>query len=76
MRGSTIRNLLEAPLLPVFSYGWLMTCCPGWQFIPCPGRLPDWCLPSAAEGISARFPVLIVLLSNYLVALRTCLIRA
>ena len=75
MRGSTIRNLWRLRYLPVFSYGWLMSLLSWWQFIVSWAAYLMVFAVRPAEGHFGIAPVLIVLLSSYLVALRNLLIR-
>jgi hyaluronan synthase len=75
MRGSTIRNLWRLRYLPVFSYGWLMSILSWWQFFI---SWAAYLMVFIVHPVEHRFsiaPVLIVLLSSYLVALRNLLIR-
>jgi hyaluronan synthase len=75
MRGSTIRNLWRLRYLPIFSYGWLMSLLSWWQFVvSCAAYLLVFAV-RPAEGHFSIAPILIVLLSSYLVALRNLLIR-
>jgi hyaluronan synthase len=75
MRGSTIRNFWRLRYLPVFSYGWLMSILSWWQFIVSWAAYLMVFILHPAEGRFSIAPVLIVLLSSYLVALRNLLIR-
>jgi hyaluronan synthase len=75
MRGSTIRNMWRLRYLPVFSYGWLMSLLSWWQFIVSWAAYLIVFAIRPAEGHFSIAPVLIVLLSSYLVALRNLLIR-
>lgn len=75
MRGSTIRNFWRLRYLPVFSYGWLMSILSWWQFfISWSAYLMVFIVRPAEDHFSIA-PVLIVLLSSYLVALRNLLIH-
>ncbi len=75
MRGSTIRNLWRLRYLPVFSYGWLMSLLSWWQFFVSWAAYLMVFAVRPAEGHFSIAPVLIVLMSSYLVALRNLLIR-
>jgi hyaluronan synthase len=75
MRGSTIRNIWRLRYLPVFSYGWLMSILSWWQFFVSWAAYLMVFAVRPAEGHFSVAPVLIVLLSSYLVALRSLLIR-
>jgi len=75
MRGSTIRNTWRLRYLPVFSYGWLMSLLSWWQFAVSWAAYLMVFAVRPAEGHFSIAPVLIVLLSSYLVALRNLLIR-
>ena len=75
MRGSTIRNFWRLRYLPIFSYGWLMSLLSWWQFIVSWAAYLMVFAVRPAEGHFSIAPVLIVLLSSYLVALRNLLIR-
>ena len=75
MRGSTIRNFWRLRYLPIFSYGWLMSVMSWWQFFV---SWAAYLLVFVIRPVEHHFsiaPVLIVLLSSYLVALRNLLIR-
>jgi hyaluronan synthase len=75
MRGSTIRNCWRLRYLPVFSYGWLMSLLSWWQFAVSWAAYLMVFAVRPAEGHFSIAPVLIVLLSSYLVALRNLLIK-
>lgn len=75
MRGSTIRNIWRLRYLPVFSYGWLMSVLSWWQFFVSWAAYLMVFVVRPVEGHFSIAPVLIVLLSSYLVALRNLLIR-
>jgi hyaluronan synthase len=75
MRGSTIRNFWRLRYLPVFSYGWLMSILSWWQFVVSWAAYLMVFVVRPAEGHFSIAPILIVLLSSYLVALRNLLIR-
>lgn len=75
MRGSTIRNFWRLRYLPVFSYGWLMSVLSWWQFFVSWAAYLMVFAVRPAEGHFSIAPVLIVLMSSYLVALRNLLIR-
>ena len=75
MRGSTIRNIWRLRYLPVFSYGWLMSILSWWQFFVSWAAYLMVFVVRPAEGHFSVAPVLIVLLSSYLVALRNLLVR-
>jgi hyaluronan synthase len=75
MRGSTIRNMWRLRYLPVFSYGWLMSVLSWWQFFVSWAAYIMVFVVRPAEHHFSIAPVLIVLLSSYLVALRNLLIR-
>jgi hyaluronan synthase len=75
MRGSTIRNMWRLRYLPVFSYGWLMSVLSWWQFFVSWAAYLMVFVVRPAEHQFSIAPVLIVLLSSYLVALRNLLIR-
>ena len=75
MRGSTIRNLWRLRYLPIFSYGWLMSFLSWWQFVVSWAAYLMVFAIRPAEGHFSIAPVLIVLMSSYLVALRNLLIR-
>jgi hyaluronan synthase len=75
MRGSTIRNFWRLRYLPILSYGWLMSILSWWQFfVSLAAYLMVFTVRPAEDHFSIA-PVLIVLLSSYLVALRNLLIR-
>lgn len=75
MRGSTIRNLWRLRYLPIFSYGWLMSLLSWWQFVISWAAYLMVFAIRPAEGHFSIAPVLIVLMSSYLVSLRNLLIR-
>jgi hyaluronan synthase len=75
MRGSTIRNLWRLRYLPVFSYGWLMSILSWWQFFVSWVAYLIVFVVRPSEGHFSIAPVLIVLMSSYLVTLRNLLIR-
>lgn len=75
MRGSTIRNFWRLRYLPIFSYGWLMSVLSWWQFFISWAAYIMVLVVRPAEGHFSIAPVLIVLMSSYLVALRNLLIR-
>jgi hyaluronan synthase len=75
MRGSTIRNFWRLRYLPVFSYGWLMSLLSWWQFIVSWAAYLIVFVIRPEEGHFSIAPVLIVLMSSYLVSLRNLLIR-
>lgn len=75
MRGSTIRNIWRLRYLPVFSYGWLMSVLSWWQFFVSWAAYLMVFVVRPLEGHFSIAPVLIVLLSSYLVALRNLLIK-
>jgi hyaluronan synthase len=75
MRGSTIRNIWRLRYLPVFSYGWLMSVLSWWQFFVSWAAYLMVFVVRPTEGHFSIAPVLIILLSSYLVALRNLLIR-
>lgn len=75
MRGSTIRNFWRLRYLPVISYGWWMSVLSWWQFFVSWAAYLMVFIVRPAEGHFSIAPVLIVLLSSYLVALRNLLIR-
>jgi hyaluronan synthase len=75
MRGSTIRNFWRLRYLPIFSYGWIMSVLSWWQFfVSWAAYLLVFVIRPAEHHFSIA-PVLIVLLSSYLVSLRNLLIR-
>jgi hyaluronan synthase len=75
MRGSTIRNFWRLRYLPILSYGWLMSILSWWQFfVSWSAYLLVFVIRPAEDHFSIA-PVLIVLLSSYLVALRNLLIH-
>jgi len=74
MRGSTIRNTWRLRYLPVLSYGWLMSLLSWWQFAVSWAAYLMVFAVRPAEGHFSIAPVLIVLMSSYLVALRNLLI--
>jgi hyaluronan synthase len=75
MRGSTIRNMWRLRYLPMHSYGWWMSVLSWWQlFVSWAAYLMVFVV-RPAEGQFSIAPVLIVLLSSYLVALRNLLVR-
>ena len=73
--GLTIRNFWRLRYLPVFSYGWLMSVLSWWQFFVSWAAYLMVFVVRPAEGHLSIAPVLIILLSSYLVALRNLLIR-
>jgi hyaluronan synthase len=75
MRGSTIRNFWRLRYLPIFSYGWLMSILSWWQFFVSWAAYLMVFIVRPAEHHFSIAPVLVVLLSSYLVALRNLLIR-
>lgn len=75
MRGSTIRNIWRLRYLPVTSYGWWMSILSWWQFFVSWAAYLMVFIVRPAEGHFSIAPVLIVLLSSYLVTLRNLLIR-
>jgi hyaluronan synthase len=75
MRGSTIRNTWRLRYLPVLSYGWLMSLLSWWQFAVTWAAYLLVFAVRPAEGHFSVAPVLIVIMSSYLVALRNLLIR-
>lgn len=75
MRGSTIRNFWRLRYLPVTSYGWWMSILSWWQFFVSWAAYLMVFLVRPLEGHFSIAPVLIVLMSSYLVALRNLLIR-
>jgi hyaluronan synthase len=74
MRGSTIRNFWRLRYLPVFSYGWLISILSWWQFVISGLAYLLVFVVRPSEGHYSIAPVLIVLLSSYLVAMRNLLI--
>lgn len=75
MRGATIRNVWRLRYLPIASYGWWMSVLSWWQlFVSWAAYLMVFAV-RPAEGQFSVVPVLIVLLSSYLVALRNLLIK-
>jgi hyaluronan synthase len=75
MRGSTIRNMWRLRYLPMNSYGWWMSVLSWWQFFVSWAAYLMVFAVRPAEGQFSIAPVLIVLLSSYLVALRNLLVR-
>lgn len=75
MRGSTIRNIWRLRYLRLFSYGWCMSILSWWQFFVSWAAYLMVFVVRPVEGHFSIAPVLIVLLSSYLVALRNLLIR-
>jgi hyaluronan synthase len=75
MRGSTIRNFWRLRYLPILSYGWLMSILSWWQFFVSWSAYLLVFVVRPAEDHFSIAPVLIVLLSSYLVALRNLLIH-
>jgi len=75
MRGSTVRNVWRLRYLPLRSYGWWMSLLSWWQFAVSWAAYVLVFVIRPAEGQFSIEPVLIILLSSYLVALRDLLIR-
>jgi hyaluronan synthase len=75
MRGSTIRNFWRLRYLPVLSYGWLMSVMSWWQFFVSWSAYLLVFVVRPAEDHFSIAPVLIVVMSSYLVALRNLLIH-
>lgn len=75
MRGSTIRNFWRLRYLPIFSYGWLMSILSWWQFFISWAAYLTVFIVRPAEHHFSIAPILIVMLSSYLVALRNLLIH-
>lgn len=74
MRGSTIRNFWRLRYLPMSSYGWWMSLLSWWQFVISSAAYIWVFVLRPAEGHFSITPIMIVLLSSYLVTMRSLLI--
>jgi hyaluronan synthase len=74
MRGSTIRNFWRLRYLPMWSYGWWMSLLSWWQFAISSIAYIWVFVWRPLEGHFSITPIMIVLLSSYLVTMRSLLI--
>lgn len=74
MRGSTIRNFWRLRYLPLRSYGWWMSLLGWWQFFLSTSAYVLVFAIWPVEGRASIIPVMIIILSSYLIAQRNLLI--